>query len=122
MFGIWMAPSLNNSKQIAVLKTKALDWGGKIRASNGSHYETWIALHTNLTVRLKYALPACTLSKNECNSIMSPALKAALPRTGIYATLSSKIRDGCKSSGRIGCLSLYDYQRASRTALLVEHL
>ena len=121
MLGIWMAPNFDESQQIAVLKSKSVAWGSKIRLGNAGQYEAWVALHTNMSARLKYALPACTLSKNTCTSIMFPAVKAALPRSGICATISTAIRDGPRTSGGLGTLSLWDYQGTSRSSYLVEN-
>ena len=121
MLGIWMAPSFNESKQINVLKSKTLAWGAKVRLGNCSQYESWIALHTNISARLKYSFPASTLSSQICTSIMSPAIKAALPRAGICATISTDIRNGPSTSGGLGTLSLYDYQGTTRTTALIEH-
>lgn len=74
-----------------------------------------------MSARLKYALPACTLSKTSCKSIMYPAIKAALPRTGICSNISTDIRDGPRTSGGLGTQSLFDYQGTSRTSSLTEH-
>ena len=40
---------------------------------------------------LKYPLPACTLTVKECKSIMWPALKSALPRSGITSYMDRVI-------------------------------
>ena len=82
MLGIWLAPDGNTSKCISVLKKKAIDWGLKVRLGNPSPVEAWTAIHTNISARLKYPLPALTLSEKECKSIMYPALKAALLKSG----------------------------------------
>ena len=93
MLGIWLAPNGNPSKCVSVLKQKAVDWGLKVRLGNPSPVEAWTAIHTNISARLKYPLPACTLSEKECKSIMYPALKAALPKSGIASTMACAIRD-----------------------------
>ena len=63
MLGIWMSPSNNESTLINVLKTRAMEWGAKIRQGNSRHYEAWVTLHTNMTARLKYPVQASTLSQ-----------------------------------------------------------
>ena len=89
-----MSPSNDESKLITELRSKAMSWGAKIRQGNPSHFEAWTALHTNMSARLKYPLPACTLSKKSCGSIMFPALRSALPKSGICATIATDIRHG----------------------------
>ena len=122
MLGVWMAPDGNRTKVVAELKASAVEWGGKISQGNTSRREAWTALQSNISARLKYPLPACTLTKKECKSIMYPALKSALPKSGIAACIAGKVRDGPSISGGAGALSLYHYMGTSRTALLAEQL
>ena len=70
MLGVWVAPNGDTSKQISILKEAEIDWGGKIKLSNDSPREAWTALHTNISEKLKYPVPACTLSEQDCKSIM----------------------------------------------------
>ena len=56
MLGVWMAPNLSPSTLVTKLRNKATAWGAKIGKSNASHYEAWVALHTNMSARLKYPL------------------------------------------------------------------
>ena len=122
MLGIWLAPNGNPSKCVSVLKQKAVDWGLKVRLGNHSPVEAWTAIHTNISARLKYPLPACTLTEKECKSIMYPAIKAALPISGIIATVASDVRDGSVSYLGAGILSLYHYMGTARTTVLVDQL
>ena len=94
MLGIWLAPDGNRKKLIRVLKQKALEWGSRIRLGNPSTKKSWTVLHTNICARLKYPVPACTLTEQECKSIMSPAIRAALPKAGIVSTMETSTRDG----------------------------
>ena len=122
MLGVWMAPNGDRTKLISELRAKAVEWGGKITRGNTSRNEAWTALNSNISASLKYPLPACTLTKKECKSIMWPAIKAALPRSGIASVIAGKIRDGPGGSGGSGSLSLYHYMGTSRTSKLVEEL
>lgn len=109
MLGIWLAPDGNKNKIITHLKIEALDWAGKLRLSNLSDKESWLALYTNISAKLQYPLPALTLTKSECKGIMYPAIRVALLRTGITTKIASDIRDGPLDSGGAGVLSLYHY-------------
>ena len=73
MLGVWLAPDGNNTKIIKVLKTAAVKWGGRVLKGNSSREEAWTALHSNISAKLKYPMPACTLTGRECKSIMFPA-------------------------------------------------
>ena len=122
MLGVWIAPSGNQSKLIQELQQKAMEWGARVRLGNPSQEEAWHALHCTISAKLKYALPSCTLSKKECASILFPAIKAALPRSGICSRIPTAVRECPIENGGLGVLSLYHWQGTSRTSMLVEQL
>ena len=122
MLGIWLAPDGNKNKILTVLKTTALEWAGKVRIGHCSQQKAWRALHTNISAKLKFPLAACTFTEQECKSIMYPAVKAALPRSGITATLATYVREGPVGSLGAGIISLYHYMGTARTACLVDQL
>ena len=51
---------------------------------------------------------------------MWPALKTALPKSGISSLISTAYRDGPRKYGGAGCLSLFHCQGSNRTVLIVE--
>ena len=71
---------------------------------------------------LKQSVPACKLMEKEYKSITYPAIKAALPKSGISGVMTIEIRDGPTCTGGAGVLSIYHYMGSSRTSLLVEQL
>ena len=93
-----------------------------MRIGNSTPEEAWVALRTNIGAKLKYPLPACTLTETECKSIMFPAIRAALPRAGIASSLSVEFRDGPVDSLGVGILSLYHFSGTSRCAILMDQL
>ena len=100
----------------------ALDWVGKMRLVNASPEEAWTVLHCNISVKLKYPLPACTLSEAEYKAILFPAIRAALPKTVIAACISSNYRDGNIDCLGVGVISLFHYMGTSRTACLIDQI
>ena len=100
----------------------ALDWAGKMRIGHATQEEAWTALTTNIGAKLKYPLPACTLTETECKSIMFPAIRAALPRAGIASSISVEFRDGPVDSLGVGILSLYHFSGTSRCSILMDQL
>ena len=120
MLGIFVAPDGNKLDLVNDLKTAAINWGSNMRCGHSTRKEAWTALTTNISAKLKYPLPACTLTEKECKAIMWPALKAALPKSGISSYISTAYRDGPRDYGGAGCLSLFHYQGSTRTALIVE--
>ena len=122
MLGVWFTPNGNNSKLIKELKLTALQWGAKIRLGNPSPSEAWYALTCTISPKLKYPLPACTLSQKDCQSIMYPAIKAALPKSKICSTIPTPVRDCPQQYGGLGLSSLYHYQGTSRISILSEQI
>ena len=120
MLGIYVTPDGNKDELIKDLKTAAITWGTKMRCGHSNKVEAWTALHTNISAKLKYPLPACTLNEAECKSIMWPALKAALPKAGISSYISTAYRDGPRDYGGAGCLSLFHCQGTTRTSMVIE--
>ena len=121
MLGVWMSPSGNKTKLIQVLKQAAVDWAAKVKLGRPSKAAAWTALTTNISAKLKYPLACCTLTEKECKSIMYPAVRAALGKSGIASNLKAEFRDGPILDGGAGATSLFHYQGTSRTALLIEH-
>ena len=120
MLGIYVTPDGNKEELIKDLKTSAINWGTKMRTGHSNKLEAWTALQTNISAKLKYPLPACTLTEVECKTIMWPALKAALPKAGISSQISTAYRDGPRAYGGAGCLSLFHCQGTTRTSMVVE--
>ena len=122
MLGVWFAPNGDNSKLILELKKVSLQWGARIRLGNPSPAEAWNALNYTLSPRLKYSLPACTLSEQECQSIFFPAIKAALPKSNICSMMPGAVRDCPQQYGGLGISSLYHFQGTSRISILTEQI
>ena len=59
MLGVWLTPNGDNTKLVNELRQSAIEWGSKVRSGNPSRKEAWHALHSNITAKLKYPLPAC---------------------------------------------------------------
>ena len=119
MLGIWMAPNGSKTKMIQEMRTSAVEWGAKIRKGRSSQEEAWQALHSTIAAKLKYPLAACTFTERECTSIMAPAIRAALPKSGISRTMNTSVRDAPITSGGLGVPNLYKLMGTLRTALLV---
>ena len=122
MLGVWFTPNGNNAKIVSELKTIALQWGARIRLGNPSPAEAWQALTCTITPKLKYPLPACTLSEEECKSILFPAIRAALPKSRICSMLPGAVRDCPQNYGGLGISSLYHYQCTSRISIMAQQI
>ena len=122
MLGVWVAPNGCKERMIHNQRDAAIAWGVKVSSGHPSKLEAWQALYSNITAKLKYPLPACSLSETECKSILYPAIKAALPKAGIASNLVCAVRDAPLEYGGAGVLSLYHQQGSARIALVVDQL
>ena len=101
------------------MRQSAVEWGAKIRRGRPSQEEAGQALHSSIAAKLKYPLVACTFTEKECISIMAPAIRAALPKSGISRTMASSVRDAPVTSDGLGVPNLYKLMGTLPTALLV---
>ena len=122
MLGVLIAPDGNTNSLREYLRSAALHWSAKVSSGNPSQLEAWQALHSNISAKLKYPLPASSLSQKQCKSVFFPAIKSALPKAGIASNLVSVVRDAPLSIGGAGVLSLFHYQGTIRTTMLVEQV
>jgi hypothetical protein len=107
------------TKTIQEMRTSAVEWETKIRKGRPSHEEAWQALHSTIAAKLKYPFAACTFTERECTSIMAPAIRAALPKSGISRTMTTSVRYAPITSGGLGVPNLYNLKGTLRTALLL---
>ncbi len=83
-----MSPSGSKAKIVKVLKTHAVEWAGKIHMARMSQEEAWTALTMNISAKIRYPLPCCTLSQDDCQSIMFPAIiRTALRKSKVASNL-----------------------------------
>ena len=54
ILGIYVTPDGNKEALITNLKTKAINWGSKMRTGYSTRREAWTAPHTNISAKLKY--------------------------------------------------------------------
>ena len=88
MLGVFLAMDGSNDVQIKQMGKVASSWHEKIRVGYLSRGDAWTALNTTVMKKLEYPLLALTLTKEECNKIMSPILQGGLPRIGVCRTMA----------------------------------
>jgi len=115
-----MSPSRQKKKMVDSLRLAAVNWAAKLRLGRSSQAEAWTALHTTISRKLIYPLPALTLTEAECISIVSPAILAALPKAGISATNSAFVRHAPRQSLGLEVPNLYLTMGSAHTSLLIE--
>ena len=111
MLGVWLAPDGNNRKQVEEMRASTVKWAERVRTGCIDRSDAWLALTMTIMKKLEYALPALTLTEEECNFIMAPALAAGLPKAGICRTTPRAVILGArifKDLGYINCIQQWE--------------
>ena len=120
MVGVILAPDGSQGKQAEELKRRARRWASYIKSAHLGHEATWKALHTTILKSIEYPLVACTLSKQDCVSILAPVLDAALPRSNVAAKFARDVLYGPISYQGMGLHNPYITQGVRHIKDIVE--
>jgi len=72
--GVRLAPDGNNKAEFEYLQEQSHKWQDQVRASHLPRHLAWQVLTLSLMPKLKYSLPATTLTRRACKKILAPAL------------------------------------------------
>ena len=100
---------------------KAKEWSQKNRRSYISRFLASIAVKTTIIKSLGYPLAALTLNEKECDNIMVPILKAALPKMEICQKIGKVYLYGPELLQGLGFPNLYTELGFSRLQILLKH-
>ena len=87
ILGVYLTPTGNQDKQIALMRKAADQWADRIRVGHLKKHETRLALQTMISKKLKYPLLALTLTSASCAHILAPIIQTGLPRARIPSTM-----------------------------------
>ncbi|CAJ1947522.1 unnamed protein product [Cylindrotheca closterium] len=82
-FGILMSPCSNRKPQLVVMQGKAKAWADQIQPSFFHCYDVLPLLCTTIQETLEYPMALTFFSPQEWDQILSPVLRAALPKADI---------------------------------------
>ena len=111
--GVWLSPDGNSTLEIEYLLGKAKEWGNRIRTAHLPRHLVWESLQTTILKTLQYPTPATTLSKAQCDQILSPLLRAGLPRAGVLVGTSQESSFTALPSIKVWALPLFIPHKAS---------
>ena len=89
--GVWLAADGNHSEELKILKSLAKEWADQIRVSFLSKSEAARALSATIIKKLEYPLLAMNLTRDECDKILQPLLRASLPKARINRNFNRKV-------------------------------
>jgi hypothetical protein len=114
--GVRLAPDGNNREEFKYLKTQADQWADKIRSGMIPKGFTWQAFTSTILAKLAYAIPAATLTQEECQQITTKLVVATLTKAGINQHLPRDLVFGHESRQGLGFPDLYVWQGAEAVA------
>ena len=88
--GVLLAADGNQDDQYKELCEWTANWADRLRISFLSESETVQAIQTSIMKKLEYPLLAMTLTREQCDNILKPLLRTALPRTRINRNFCGK--------------------------------
>ena len=88
--GVLLAADGNQKDQYEELRDLTADWADRLRISFLSENETVQAIQTSIIKKLEYPLLALTLTREQCDNILKPLLRIALPKTRINRNFCRK--------------------------------
>ena len=122
MLGVFLAPDGNNVAQLEKMTKTRDNWMDKFRFGVLEPEDHWMAFGTRIFKKLEYPLPALTLTRDECDKLMSPLLQQTLSFSGVCRTISKEVRHGPVNRGGLGLPDLFIRQGCMRVQTMVEHL
>ena len=120
MLGIWMSPDGSQDKMKQHLRSETLRWADKIKSCHPNPLVAWTALHTTISAKLKYCMPVCKFTQDECNYIMAPAIAIGLQKSGVAKNFPRAARHAPIGSGGLNVLNLYYEMGAARLTSMIE--
>ena len=119
--GIWFAPSGSAVDQVKEMRKLTENWADQFRTGKLSRPEAWLALTTTIWKTLEYPLNALTLTKEECEYVMAPAISSGLNGAGICRNLPKALRHGPTSYQGLELPHIYTIQGIARLTDLLNH-
>ena len=119
--GIPLAMDGNQNAIYAGLLTRIEKWASKIQSRQLTTREAFISLQSGISKSLEYPLVATRLSKHQCNSLMQPLRKAALPALGIPVTFPTLLVHAPKDYLGLGFPNMWYEQGYLHVGCLLQH-
>jgi hypothetical protein len=119
--GVFIAMDGNQKAETQKLLDIAMLWAEKVRSGRLTHAEAWFSLQHCLMKSLEYPLMATSLTKAQCNKIMSPIRQAALPALGINRHLPLDVVHGPLLFQGVGIPDLWTLQGICKLWLALYH-
>jgi hypothetical protein len=105
--GVQLNPMGNDDAVFADMKQWAKDWSQQIKKSTLKDHEAHTALNITIMKKLEYPLVAVSLTRKQCEKVMSMLLATSLPKAGYNQNFPCKAPHGPPSFMGGGVHHLY---------------
>ena len=119
--GVHLRPDGKEFTTFEALRRQAQHWADRLRSHPLPPATSWLALQSTLLKSLEYPLPATTLTSKECQAILWPALKIALPLSKIQRRFPRHLLHAPPSLMGLGLPSLFLTQLYQHLSVLLTH-
>jgi hypothetical protein len=120
--GTRLAPDGNDVEQFKYTLNIAKSWSENIRTNKLSRAMAWGAFQSTTWPKIRYSLPATSLSNKQCEEIDKTLRKGLLPAIGINRNFPKKLVHGACDSGGLGIPSTYVAQGVAGISQLCSNL
>lgn len=120
--GVQISPNGSNAGAKQILSDIVLDYAQALAGSHLSKEEALISYIQHLLPKLRFQLPAFSLSFEECESLMSTIWKSTLPRLHVNRNTARSIVYGPFMLGGMALPHLATVQCIDKLHLLLGHI
>ena len=121
VFGVYLAPNGNNRAQFKAFEEKIKKRSLRISRGYITRYAADVALRTTIFQTVEYPLAATTFTHKQCEVLLCPILKAALPKMGVAQTTGRKYLHGPLKYQGCNVPNIYTEMEYARINLLLQH-
>ena len=100
---------------------KPKKWADAIRTKHISKHDGWYCLNNTILKTLEYPLMATTMTRKQCNALMTPILKAGLPKSQVQCSMPRAIVHGSLSVQGFDLHHLHSTQTIQHLQALMRH-
>ena len=122
MLGIYTDPASTLKEQKEYMTAQAKEWNTRMLGSTLDSSAKWLSYRTELCPRLRYSLPAISLTEAECKRILHPAIPSIKHGLGISRTAPNEVIHFPHEFGGYGVMDLHIEKLAEQTRYIVQHL
>ena len=119
--GICMSMDGNQQAEFLKLRSIAQKWADQVRCGRLAPSEAWFSLNHTVMRALEYPLMATSLSKSQCDTIMTVLLQAALPKLHIAMSFPKTVRFGPRKYHGLGIPHLWTTQGIEKIYAILRH-